>query len=391
MENTINPEKAKIISVEPTSTLIDRLSTEVLEDEESFRAADSPEDFMNPYFVPAAGNLNGGQKFRYTQPGQKVKTLEIWGANENDRLIGVRVTFENGAQMVAGRTKDRYYSITFHPNELITKTVIRKSNYGAGRVGNIYLETNFGQRFLGGADNSRYLEYLESTKYINLLSPIPPGLIIGKTDDLRFLESTNDTTQGLLIGVYGGAGADIDHLGIILAKPQPIEYTFENVKYNLNAFRLVTEKPISLKEQIIDNSSTTATVIQQVTFSHSSTKTRTWSNQVGLKAGVKTTIKAGIPLIVEGKIEISAEVNYAHTWGGTSTETSTDTWSASVSVPPKGRVKAVGTVTQSTIEVPYEATVTTRYSDGTIKRENGTSGVYQGVNVSRFQITVENI
>jgi hypothetical protein len=193
-----------------------------------------------------------------------------------------------------------------------------------------------------------------------------------------------------LIGAYGGAGADLDNLGLILALPEDTEYEYSNVRYDLSAFKVVGERMLSLKEGIVKNSSS-ATITQNLSFSHSYTAGKSWSNSIGLKVGVKTSIKTGVPFLAEGKIEISPESSYTYTWGESVSDQKTDTWALAAQVPPKARVKVQGVVTESTIDVPYSADLLVRRSDGTTNAIKNFSGVYRGVNVSRFTVDTEDL
>jgi hypothetical protein len=331
-------------------------------------AAAADQDFSRSYKVPARGNLGGGRPFELRRRGSKVKTLALW--SEIDRLRGVQVTFHDGAVMQAGSlTGDRSSSITFHPDESITSATISSSAYRAGRAGNVELQTDFGQKYLG-------------------VFPAFP-----KNMPFRFNDFTpyTDVTRGNLIGVYGGEGADLDNLGLILALPEDTEYEYYNVRYDLSAFKAVGERMLSLKEGVVKNPSATATISQQLSFSHAYTATKTWSNSVGLKVGVKTTIKTGVPFLAEGKIELSMEASYSYSWGESVADQKTDSWVASVTAPPKTRVKVQAVVTESTIDVPYSADLRVRRSDGTTTTINNFSGVFRGVNVSRFSVETEDI
>jgi hypothetical protein len=148
---------------------------------------------------------------------------------------------------------------------------------------------------------------------------------------------------------------------------------------------------LSLKEGVVKNPSATATISQQLTFSHAYTATKTWSNSVGLKLGVRTSIKTGVPIVGEATIELSMEASYNYTWGESVADQKTDTWLATVTAPPKTRVKVQAVVTESTIDVPYSADLRVRRSDGTTTTINNSSGVFRGVNVSRFTVETEDI
>ena len=324
-------------------------------------ATEQPQDFGDVYKVPARGNLGGGARFELRRAGRKVKELTLW--SETNRLRGVQVTFEDAAVMKAGTPTGQSRAISFHPDESITSTTISSSAYKAGRAGNLQLKTDFGQDYLG---------VVPSIPIFNQFTPY------------------TDVKRGTLIGVYGGAGADLDNLGIILALPEDTEYQYFNVKYDLSAFKAVGEKLLSLKEGIVENDSSSS-IDQAMSFSHSYSAAKTWSNSIGLKAGVKTTIKTGVPFLVEGKVELSFEASYTYNWGETVTDQKTDAWTVTVKVPPHSRVRVLATVLESTIDVPYTADLVVTRSDGSSRTIKSFSGVYRGVNVSRFTVTAQDI
>jgi hypothetical protein len=323
------------------------------------------DDFSRIYKVTSRGNVGGGTPFELRRKGRKVKTLALW--SEVDRLRGVQVTFDDGAVMQAGTLTGQSNSITFHPDESIASTTISSAAYRAGRAGNVELQTDFGQKYLG----------------------VFPSIVMPIVKINNFTPYT-DVTKGTLIGVYGGGGADLDNLGLILALPEDTEYEYSNVRYDLSAFKVVGERMMSLKEGIVKNPSA-ATISQQLSFSHSYTAGKSWSNSVGLKIGVKTSIKTGVPFLAEGKIELSLEASYSYTWGESTSDQKTDSWVLTASVPPKARVRIQGVVTESTIDVPYSADVLVRRSDGTTNAIKNFSGVYRGVNVSRFTVDTEDL
>jgi Clostridium epsilon toxin ETX/Bacillus mosquitocidal toxin MTX2 len=319
------------------------------------------QDFTNVYKVPARGNVGGGTPFELKRSGRKVQKLELW--SNWATLRGVQVTFDDGAIMKAGTLVDQSRSISFHPDESVVSTTISSSAYRTGRAGNLIVKTDFGQEYLG------------------VFPPLPA---------LNKFTPFTDVTRGTLIGVYGGSGSDLDSLGLILALPEDTEYVYSNVRYDLSAFKAVGERLLSLKEGIVDNPSD-GTVNQALLFSHVYTSTKSWSNTVGLKLGVKTTISTGVPFLVEGKVELSLEANYSYTWGESVADQKTDSWTVTVTAPPKSHIRVVATVTESTIDVPYVADLVVRRSDGSSKTITNFSGIYKGINVSRFDVKAENI
>ncbi|KAI8561134.1 hypothetical protein RHMOL_Rhmol04G0313800 [Rhododendron molle] len=75
-----------------------------------------------------------------------------------------------------------------------------------------------------------------------------------------------------------------------------------------------------------------------IKLSYTKTKSSTWNYSVSLKLGVKTTFETGIPFILDGKVEVSAEVTGTKGWGETETSTTTVETVYNVTVPPKTKV-----------------------------------------------------
>jgi len=85
--------------------------------------------------------------------------------------------------------------------------------------------------------------------------------------------------------------------------------------------------------------------------------TFTWSVTESLKVGASVKIDAGVPGIVEGHIDLSTELNLASTQSKTTTNTDTFKVSHDIKIPPKSRVKAIVTITETEVEVPWTATM----------------------------------
>lgn len=99
------------------------------------------------------------------------------------------------------------------------------------------------------------------------------------------------------------------------------------------------------------------TIIKK-TFTYSVEKEDTyeWHVDAGITLGTKASAKVGLPIIGEGEVEASVEVNVE---GGAKTTTSSRvTWSdeTEVEVPPLTRVEVKGELKQGTFKnVPFEA------------------------------------
>jgi len=85
--------------------------------------------------------------------------------------------------------------------------------------------------------------------------------------------------------------------------------------------------------------------------------TFTWSVTESLKVGAEVEIDVGLPGVVSGNVKLSTELNLASTQGKTTTETEKFSVSQIIPVPPKKRVLATMTITETEVEVPWTATM----------------------------------
>jgi len=85
------------------------------------------------------------------------------------------------------------------------------------------------------------------------------------------------------------------------------------------------------------------------------TSTFSWEVSESLKVGAEVNIDAGIPTVIEGNIKINTELNLASTQGKTDTTVDTFKVSHEIIIPPKSKVKAIITITETELEVPWTA------------------------------------
>lgn len=320
------------------------------------------------YNVPDQGGSTGFP-FRILQQNQKVKELTIWGEQRWEyhldlrycvsKIQKIRVKFFDDTEVEKGSINEsentNKWQIDFGENELITQTFIsadKEKEY----VRTLELKTT-NQKFIAGC----------------------------------FSQGYTDTTEGCLVGVYGKYNdySGITRLGIVLARINVKEYQLLDVKYNLNEVKSLGDTVINLKEENIENYSD-AELNPTVNFSVTHTETKSWSHKIGGKVGVKTQVTAGFPFLAEGKVEVSAAVSYEYLWGGQVTDTKTDSWGVGVKVMPHTQVKVTALVTESKIDVPYEAKFVVIYENGA-KETKEVKGSFIGVNLSRFVVKATNI
>jgi len=188
----------------------------------------------------------------------------------------------------------------------------------------------------------------------------------------------------------GGEGANVD----LQTQVGPWEkYTFEvvsealevfDVVYALDHAKILATVPKSIASQTMTNNSE---LEQSMTVQINQTLTTkfSWSQKDGVKVGLKTTLKTGIPFLAEGKVEISAE--YSHEWTSGSEESKSSSFTASLpmKVPAMSRQTARVTYHESNMEVPWKAKCS--WKGTTAVKE--IAGVWGGVSVHDVQATID--
>jgi hypothetical protein len=107
------------------------------------------------------------------------------------------------------------------------------------------------------------------------------------------------------------------------------------------------------------------------------TETRNWSTTLGIKVGIQTTITAGVPLIADGKIQITSEVSSSITWGTAVTIAKKYSQEIPVKISPRSKVICKAFVSTSKLTIPYSAKAVYHFSRGQDIQGNLT-GTYEG-------------
>ncbi|PIA42252.1 hypothetical protein AQUCO_02000013v1 [Aquilegia coerulea] len=121
-------------------------------------------------------------------------------------------------------------------------------------------------------------------------------------------------------------------------------------------------------------------------------KTTSWSNSVSFSLGAKTAIQiSAVPLIAEGKIELSVDYTTSHEWGEThSTQQSVEA-SYTVTVPPRTRTNVSMVATRASCDVPFSYTQTDILSNGVPVTKILHDGVFTGGNYFNFDFKEKQV
>jgi hypothetical protein len=110
-----------------------------------------------------------------------------------------------------------------------------------------------------------------------------------------------------------------------------------------------------------------------------------WSDTLGIRIGLKTEFKTKIPIIADGKVELSVDVSNEYTWNGSTTHTHDWSFDTPITLQAHTKGKVVIIVSISTISVPYTMTGNHVHKSGT-KIPGIVTGTYTGTNSHNQQV-----
>ncbi|KAK8548382.1 hypothetical protein V6N12_061296 [Hibiscus sabdariffa] len=222
-------------------------------------------------------------------------------------------------------------------------------------------------------DNNRYL----TVRYYLLNTPYPALQAVDANSDetssnnkdtlFRPVKVDNKTIALINLGnnyfcerrsydyFYDGLNAAVPSItkGAQLTVEEPVlTREIYGVRYNLDYSRVYDESVLIVARNSASNFTQESSTLD-VKLSYTETKTSTWNNMFSLKLGVKDSLSFSIPLIMEGKIEISGEVQSGVEWGETKTSITVMEVVHKVMVPAMTKVTVNLVATKGTCDVPF--------------------------------------
>ena len=200
------------------------------------------------------------------------------------------------------------------------------------------------------------------------------------------------------------------YIQYIISKPVQ-HYYLTNLEYKIDARQILGQEPqVLARTTLINNAGLVQEVSRQITYSYE--ETYTWSHTTGLEIGVSITVTAGVPqlastsvsmfycisnckwckiwpqlLLFHLQVTTSVTAKYSYTTGGSHKETKTDSTTAKIRVQPRSSVVATITSKRYTMDVPFRATVTPQFTDGSYGAAFTYEGVFEGVQVNDVTVT----
>ncbi|KAK8571608.1 hypothetical protein V6N13_047274 [Hibiscus sabdariffa] len=151
------------------------------------------------------------------------------------------------------------------------------------------------------------------------------------------------------------------------------------IKYKLDYSRVYDESVLIVARNSASNFTQESSTLD-VKLSYTDTKSSTWKTTFSLKLGMKATMDFSLPLIFEGKIEVSGEVQSGVEWGETKTSTTVVEVVHKVVVPAMTKVTVNLVATKGTCDVPFTYIQRDTLYDGSIVTSEIEGGTYTGSN-----------
>lgn len=137
-------------------------------------------------------------------------------------------------------------------------------------------------------------------------------------------------------------------------------------KFDIDEGKVMATKPEVLTQMTYDNSQSSSPLQDQFKISEKRTVTSSFTYDMGLKFSESAVFQAGVPLVAEGKVTINSEQSFNWKWSHGNEHTFEWEQIYPANVPAHKKVQVLATVSKSTLDIPYSATI--RSNSGTVRQ-----------------------
>jgi hypothetical protein len=280
------------------------------------------------------GTSTGGSAFSALS-GNYVSRLTFY-SNSTYVLIGMVLTYDNGVSITVGSASSGSSVSIDLSQDSVSKFYVQTTSAGFSSgvgVSCVYLATIGGHTLCTNPNSSP------------TSNPTSWTLVLDSA-------TSQPLENAVLVGVGGRSGSQFDQMQFFYKDDTLINYGMYDVVYG--SFSLSDTQEISVATASVSNQ-TTQTQQMSISFSEAIGSTYTFSTTAGVSAGVKTTVNAGIPFVVNGQVEVSATVSLNITVGVSVTVTDTFSYQAVLAVAGGQTVQASATASSSSLSASYTA------------------------------------
>ncbi|KAK8571627.1 hypothetical protein V6N13_047292 [Hibiscus sabdariffa] len=286
---------------------------------------------------------------------------------------------DNGKYLRHRPQNPRWDYLEFSADDLGDQTV--PCEVFVARGGNVRIKTLFNNRFWRLSPTWIWADSTDTNSYNNntVFRPVKYddttiGLIsLGNNLFCRSL--TADRKKNCL---DAGVPSLIREARLTVVEPILNRQIFD-VQYQLDDARVYEESVLVVARNANANYTQESNTLT-VRLSYTETKTSTWNTTLSLKLGIKATARFRIPFILNGKVEISNELESVTEWGETKETTTVVEVENQVVVPPMTKVTVDVVATRGLCDVPFTYMQRDTLYDGRIVTTKVEGSSYTGSN-----------
>uniref|UniRef100_UPI003AACD8CC natterin-3-like n=1 Tax=Centroberyx gerrardi TaxID=166262 RepID=UPI003AACD8CC len=177
-----------------------------------------------------------------------------------------------------------------------------------------------------------------------------------------------------------------DGFEILTVMGDQYEQKIFNVRYSVNEMTHVVEPPTTKAQNVVDNFNCKPVQLT-AHLQKSIQKQSTWEVSGRFSLSVSTSMTVKVPFIGEANLEVELSAEATITNSNSVTETTEHSLTVNLEVPPNHACMVEMTGKKRKTNIPFTATVTRVYSDGT-HRTSSLTGTYNGVDEVEVHISV---
>ena len=256
------------------------------------------------------------------------------------------------------------------------------------------------------ADNGHYLKRFccwDDMSFISMDSPSPDNFSVFTIRSKGGSKVTLQAENGNYLKRYFGYNG-LSLITVYLSHEDPFSVfriarggtkakeAVKDIEFDLDNLTQSTQ-PFAVGTQTLrNNSDEEQTMNFKVSKTVTTEKSFTWGSSVEI--GVSTEFKVGVPLLAEGKVEVSSKIGFS--LGGSQSDQDSQTFEATFPVACRANtvMRATATVQLGRVDVPYKATISRYLIDGNNTTTEYTylvEGTYHGTNAFNLTYVVDEV
>ncbi|KAF7005261.1 hypothetical protein CFC21_020395 [Triticum aestivum] len=320
-----------------------------------------------------------------------LRAFTILDVSEQKQLPTYLAFKGDNGQFLGAKIVEGYNYLEYSQTDIGDPSVLHK--VFTNKDGVVRIKSNYFDRFWRRSPNWIWADSSDTThNNLDTLFKVTTGpdfIALQNLGNNNFCKRL--TTEGKTSCLNAGIGSITVEARMQCYEPV-VSRDIDDIHFSLDEAKIYTKDVEGLDSQIVENKTTT-TNKTKMAFTYTHTVASTWSSTVSMKIGIKTNLKAGVPFIVDGKIEVSTEFSGSYTWGKTETEQKQVSKQIDVEVPPmkKVTVKAIGS--NGVCDIPFSYKQRDILTNGDEVTQEFTDGMYFGVKTSSitFHTTEEDL